>query len=108
MSTEGIRLCSDLTDHRGLAWFLEAAAATDAAEGRFLRAARLWGAAEARLETIGSTLPTQLFNMLHNRWLNDARESLGESSFAAAWSEGRAMSFRQTVQYALMEPCQDR
>ena len=108
VSAEGIRLCDELADRRGLAWFLEILAATEAAEARFSRAARLWGAAEARLEGIGSTLPNNLFSALRDRWLTPTRESLGESRFSAAWSEGRAMSFQQAVQYALAEASRDR
>ena len=38
---------------------------------------------------------------LRDRYLNGARESLGEPAFHAALSEGRAMSLKQAIQYAL-------
>ena len=37
----------------------------------------------------------------------DTRESLEATSFRAAWSEGRAMSMQQVVEYALAETCHD-
>jgi non-specific serine/threonine protein kinase len=101
LSAEGIRLCEELADRRGLAWFLAVAAAVAATQERFMRAARMWGAAEAFLEGIGSALPTQLFDLVVGPALAITRESLGAENFRAAWSEGRAMSFHQAVQYAL-------
>jgi len=31
----------------------------------------------------------------------EGRAALGEAAFAAAWSEGRAMSLEQAIEYAL-------
>jgi non-specific serine/threonine protein kinase len=107
VSAEGVRLCEELTDRRGLGWFLEVLAAVEGAEARFVRAARLWGAAEAHLEGIDAMLPTQLFSLLHDPQVTLTRASLGETSFRAAWSEGRAMSMQKAVQYALTDASHD-
>jgi len=98
---EGILLYQELADRRGTAWCLEALAAVEAAQARFARAVRLWGAAEALLEGLGSPpLPGLLSGWIHD-YLKVTRESLGERAFQAALSEGRAMSLKQAIQYAL-------
>ena len=103
ITSEGIRLCEELADRRGLSWFLDVLAAAAAAQARFVRAARLFGAADALLDGIGSMRPNQLFSLLHDPQVTLTRASLGETSFRTAWSEGHAMSMKQVVQYALAE-----
>jgi predicted ATPase/serine/threonine protein kinase len=101
--TEGILLYQELRDDRGTAWCLEALAAIEAAQGRLPRAVRLWGAAEALLEGLGSPpLPGLLAGWMHDH-LKSARESLDEPTFQDAWSEGHAMSLQRAIQYALVE-----
>jgi hypothetical protein len=39
--------------------------------------------------------------MLRDRCFNNAKESLGEGLFQAGLSEGRAMTLREAIQYAL-------
>jgi non-specific serine/threonine protein kinase len=64
------------------------------------RAARLAGAAAAEQETVGG-LHHPTHRTRHERHLAAPRDSLGEQAFAAAWSEGRAMSLDQAVAEAL-------
>ncbi len=73
-----------------------------AASGQAGRAARLLGAAEARLEAGASYIDAadRLFN---GRTITSAVAQLGESAFAAARAEGRAMTFEQAADYALEE-----
>jgi hypothetical protein len=73
-----------------------------AASGQASRAARLLGAAEARLEAGASYIDAadRLFN---GRTITSAVAQLGESAFAAARAEGRAMTFEQAADYALEE-----
>jgi non-specific serine/threonine protein kinase len=98
---EGILLYQELADRRGIAWCLKALAAVEAAQARFARAVRLWGAAEALLEGLGSPpLPGLLSGWMPDH-LKAARECLDERTFQAAWSEGRAMSLKEAVRYAL-------
>ncbi len=68
-------------------------------------AARLWGAAEALRSHDGPTTPPSI-GRLYTRFIPLARAQLGETAFAAAWSEGRAMSPSEvlTVQEAKAFP----
>jgi len=98
---EGILLYQELADRRGTAWCLEALAAVEAAQARFARAVRLWGAAEELLQGLGSPpLPGLLSGWIHD-YLKVMRESLDERTFQTALSEGRVMSLKQAIQYAL-------
>lgn len=101
VGAEGILLCQELADRRGIAWYLESFAAAAAAQAQFVRAVRLWGGAEALLEGIGSPLPNQFHDWIHDLYLKVTQESLDERTFKAAWSEGRAMPLNEAVQYAL-------
>lgn len=64
------------------------------------------GASAALGEAIGS-LPfwsaPDLLLPLHDRTVAATRMALGEAAFAAAWTEGRAMSLEEAVKYALGE-----
>ena len=81
-------------DWRGIAECLEGAAVVAVATGQFERAARLFGAAAAMLESRDMVLapgnPRE-----HARYAADARARLGAEPFAAAWEVGRAMSLDQ-------------
>ena len=102
VAAEAILLCQELADRRGIAWCLESLAVAEAAEARFVRAAHLWGAAEALLEGVGSSLPLTI-SAGRDPYLKVTRESLDERTFQAAWSEGRAMPLKEAVQYALQQ-----
>jgi Tetratricopeptide repeat len=64
------------------------------------RATRLLGAAEAFCETLGARLPVAAVQE-YERTVAEGRAALGETAFAAAWDEGRAMSLEQAVEFAL-------
>ncbi|MGQ0569585.1 MAG: ATP-binding protein [Armatimonadota bacterium] len=64
------------------------------------RAARLVGAAAALREAVGARLPPS-DRSDYNRQLEVARASLGDTAFAAAWDQGRAMTLEQAIEYAL-------
>jgi tetratricopeptide (TPR) repeat protein len=85
-------------------WFgaslLEALATLAAYRGDPTRAARLYGAAEAMREEIGTTvLPYEVTE--HERGVMSAREALGDEGFAAAWAEGRTMTPEQRIAEAV-------
>jgi predicted ATPase/DNA-binding CsgD family transcriptional regulator len=61
-----------------------------------LWAVRLWGTAEALREAIGAPR-SPIEDILYDRSVVAARIRLGERAFAAAWSEGRAMSPEQVL-----------
>jgi tetratricopeptide (TPR) repeat protein len=66
------------------------------------RAARLLGAAEAFCETLGAHPPVAIAAE-YDYAVAAGRAALGETGFAAVWSEGRAMSLDQAVADALGE-----
>ncbi len=71
-----------------------------AASGQALRAARLVGAAEARLEA-GASYIDAADSLFNGGASASAMAELGEAAFAAARAEGRAMTFEQAADYAL-------
>jgi hypothetical protein len=60
------------------------------------------GAAEALFEPPLPLPPPR--RVLHDQTVAAARAALGEEAFAAAWTEGRAMSLDQAVAAALQQP----
>ena len=60
------------------------------------RGVKLWGCAEALREVIGiSFSPMEYFP--YKRSLAAARASLGKQAYAAAWAEGRTMTYEQAL-----------
>jgi non-specific serine/threonine protein kinase len=105
---ESLTLQRELGDHWQTALALELCAGVTAAQGRRagdaqpggLRAARLFGAAEALRETLGA--PILPHNQeYHQRRVMAARAQLDEAAFAAAWAEGRVMTLKQAIAEAL-------
>lgn len=92
----------EIGDRHGIAFSFEGLAATALATGAILRAARLWGAAERLREEIGAPLtPSRRPDV--EKAIAAARASLGadDTTFDAAWREGRAMTLEQAAAYAL-------
>jgi non-specific serine/threonine protein kinase len=87
----------------GLAWRLEGFAALAVLEEEPDQAARLYGAAEALLASVGAKLHW-IDRLSYDQYVATAREQLGEAAFAKAWVEGRAMTAEQAVRYALSQP----
>jgi predicted ATPase/DNA-binding CsgD family transcriptional regulator len=66
------------------------------------RAARLWGAAEAVRQTVGTPIwPTDARE--HDRYQTIVRTQVGGAAFAAAWAQGRAMPLDDAIALALAE-----
>jgi hypothetical protein len=63
---------------------------------------------EALWEAIGSLQFATTAAWIHDPYVKVARESLDGQTFERAWSEGRAMSLQQAIQYALAESSHDR
>jgi predicted ATPase/class 3 adenylate cyclase len=70
------------------------------AKGQQDRAARLLGATDVLLSTLGLSLdhPDQV---QYDGYVDAARTALGDTAFAATWAEGRAMTLEQAIEYAL-------
>jgi predicted ATPase/DNA-binding SARP family transcriptional activator len=100
--SEALNIMHRLENKEGLPFVLEAWGYLAVAEKQFQRAARLFGAAAALREAIGSGLPA-MSRAAHERDLAEARKGLGNALFEAAWAEGPAMTLDQIVAYALQE-----
>jgi predicted ATPase/class 3 adenylate cyclase len=74
-------------------------AAAAAAEGALRRAARLLGAADALLETLGT--PETVDRAVYDRAVSVVGAGLDGAAFAAARAEGRALTLDQAADYAL-------
>jgi len=79
-----------------LASGLEGLAGVVAAQGASAWAVRLWGAAEALRETMGTPIPP-VSRADYDRALAAVRAQLGEEAFAAGWAEGRMMTLEQAL-----------
>ena len=65
-------------------------------QGEPVRAAHLWGAAEALREAIGTPIP-RVYRTGYQQTVAAARSQLGEEDFAAAWAQGRSMDPEQAM-----------
>ncbi len=101
---EALELSAEIGDETTVAHCLQELAAIAAAcEDRLVEGARLWGAAEALLEKIEATAsPLASDRSLLHRQVAAARVRLDdERAWTQAWAEGRAMTTREAVAYAL-------
>ena len=79
---------------------LEGLAGVAAGRGQHERAGRLWGAADAERDTLGSPRPA--WEQTHyERHLAAIRAGLGKATFGNALAEGRAMPVEESIEYAL-------
>ena len=104
---EGLTVSAELGNEADIVHCLEGLATVAGEEGRIVRAARLWGAAESLLEKIEAVY-TYVPDRSINRSQVAARSKTDEAAWEAAWAEGRVMSLEQAVEYALeKEPAPD-
>lgn len=75
---------------------LEGLAGVLTSQGEIVWAARLWGAAEALRNAMGTPIPP-VSRAEYERSLTAARTHLSEREFAAAWAEGRDMTLEQVL-----------
>jgi hypothetical protein len=73
---------------------------TGDAQVEFLRATRLFGAAEAIREPVNSRIDLVDLPVYHQH-IEVLREKLGEASFTKTWDEGRGKTLEQAVGFAL-------
>jgi predicted ATPase len=71
-------------------------------QGQAERAARLGGAAETLLARLGAPLPPAIQSR-HALVVSAIRAQLGETAFAAAWTEGQTMPLKQAIADALSD-----
>ena len=85
-----------LNDKQDLEFYLLVLAEVVVALGEPVWAARLWGAAEVLREAGGTPIPP-VEHAAYAHAVDAARAQLGEKAFAAAWAEGRGMTFEQVL-----------
>jgi predicted ATPase/transcriptional regulator with XRE-family HTH domain len=76
--------------------FIEGLAGLFVAQGEPVKAVRLWGAADALREAMGTPIPP-VYRADYERSVAAARAQLGENAFAAVWAEGRMMTLEQVL-----------
>jgi len=98
-ASEALSLCQELDDPRGIAWSLDMFASLLAAAGHAERAARLWGAADRLLESVGGSVTPEIRG-IRDRYVESAKTSLGVGAFETARTEGRAMPLVHAIALA--------
>lgn len=87
---EGFLLSEDIGDDTLMGWHLAGLATVAAAEEQPVRAARLFGAAEQRLDV--NTQMNSVERAGYDRAVQSVRERLGDEVFATARAEGQSMA----------------
>ena len=98
----GISVGRELNDRRTLLQLVEQWAGLNDLEGDHAGAARLMGAVEALHEAIAAPIDP-LNRSGHERRVARLHANMGETDFAAAWADGRLMTLKQAIEYALSE-----
>jgi ATP/maltotriose-dependent transcriptional regulator MalT len=100
---EGLEVSVELGEESSVAFYLQGIAAVAARRDEPIRAARLWGAAEALLERIEAISFAHTPDRSdYERQVAEARERFDDEVWRMAWAEGRAMTKEAAVAEALM------
>lgn len=94
-----LRLKEPFGDRMGMAMSVEVVAWAESEAGRSVEAARLLGAVQAALDSIGASLFGHLHED-HDRCLARTRAALGAAAFRRAFDEGTALRFDDAVALA--------
>jgi tetratricopeptide (TPR) repeat protein len=97
---ESLVLSRELGDRRGCAECHEELARVASVQGQPELAARIYGAAEALREALGTPL-LRSAHAPYERAVTAVRAALEAGACAARWAEGRAMTLEQAISYAL-------
>jgi predicted ATPase/class 3 adenylate cyclase len=97
---QSLAIGRELGERFNIPFNLEGLAGVAAAEGEFIWAAQLWGAAGALREASAQPLPP-VDRASYEQAVSVARAQLGEQAFAVAWQEGRATPLEQVIDRAL-------
>lgn len=100
LHARSLEMRRELSDRSGIVDSLEGIADVVARDGEWVRAARLWGAADSCREEMASPIEPG-DRESYNRTLDSARQALGNEAFAAAWKGGSAMTMEQAIETAL-------
>src|SRR5262249_4998789 len=99
---EGMTIFKELGDRQGVVGLLESMAVVMQALAKSQTAVCLWGAADTIRECMGARRPPNE-QKRYDGQVAQARTALGDVAFAAAWEEGRTMSWEQAVAFSLEE-----
>ncbi|HET7532181.1 MAG TPA: LuxR C-terminal-related transcriptional regulator [Nocardioidaceae bacterium] len=97
---DALRLKEPFGDRMGMAMSVEVVAWAESESGHAAKAARLLGAVQAALDSIGASLFGHLHED-HDRCIELTRETLGDAAFGRAFEEGSALRFDDAVGLAL-------
>ena len=97
---ESLAISYELGDQTAIAYLIEDYAGLAAAETKPEKALRLAGFADALRASIGAPLPPSEQARV-DRMIAPARQSLPESTVAAAWEAGRSLVIEQAIELAL-------
>src|SRR6478672_9489323 len=95
-----LRLKEPFGDRMGMAMSVEVVAWAESEAGRPTEAARLLGAVQAALGSIGASLFGHLHED-HDRCLARTREAMGDAAFRRAYDEGSTLRFDEAVALAV-------
>jgi hypothetical protein len=93
---ESLEIAREIDYQEQIAPALEGLAVVAAKQGEPVRAAHLWGAAEALREAIGTPIPP-VYGLDYQQAVATARSQSGDDAFARAWSQRRAMTPEQAL-----------
>ena len=97
---ETILQWQDLGHRAAIAHELECLAMIAKSQEEEQRAAVLFGAAEALLESINTPM-TPFERVEYDREVDDLRANMDEKNLARFWEKGKAMTMQQAIEYAL-------
>lgn len=101
---EALAAFQEMGYRAGISWCLAGLAGVECASKEYARAVRLWRAAEALRQTVGSR-KAPASGLLHQRLLLEAQTRLGESAFVEEWANGNALEAEQAIRIAFrLEP----
>jgi len=100
LCAEGLGLSQRLGMRQLIATHLHISAALAASQGQLLTSARLWGAAEALHEALGTVI-SLVERYVYEPYIVALHAELEQAALRAAWAEGRAMTLKEAIEYAL-------
>ena len=104
---ESLQLRGEIADKWGIVQCLEPLAAIAVIDDEPRRAAKILGAIDVLLESVGAQ-PPLIFRADHEPSLAAAHHALDEETFAASFAEGRKLRADEIVRLALDESIDDR
>ena len=97
--TESLTIRQQLAGRGDIAYSLDGIGALEAAQGKWYRAAKLFGAAEVLREIVHFALSAADL-LEHDRIVALTRSELGDEGFSRAFLLGKAMDLEQAIRFA--------